>query len=82
MRTKFDKCECCGGPVRSRRVTVDLRRGERLYVFYNVPIGVCTKCGERYYPGPVLETLDEFASKAMNGAKKISVPTFDLAEAM
>lgn len=82
MRTKFDKCEYCHGHVRSRKVTVDLRRGKRLYVFYNVPVGVCTKCGERYYPGPVLEALDEFASQAMNGAKRISVPTFDLAQAL
>jgi YgiT-type zinc finger domain-containing protein len=82
MKTKFDKCEYCHGPVRSRKVTVDLRRGERLYVFYNVPVGVCAKCGERYYPGPVLETLDELAAQAMNGAKRISVPTYDLADAL
>jgi YgiT-type zinc finger domain-containing protein len=79
MKAKFDKCECCGGDVRSRRVTVDLRRGDRLFVFYHVPVGVCSKCGERYYPGPVLERLDELASHGMNGAKRLSVPTFDLA---
>ncbi|MFH0983376.1 MAG: YgiT-type zinc finger protein [Planctomycetota bacterium] len=75
---KFDACENCGGPVRERRVTVDLRRGERLYVFYGVPVGVCTKCGERYYPGVVLERLDELAEHGMNG-KKLTVPTFDFA---
>jgi YgiT-type zinc finger domain-containing protein len=76
---KFDACEICGGRVRERRVTVDLRRGERLYIFYRVPIGVCGKCGERYYPGPVLERLDELAEHGMNGTKRLSVPTFDLA---
>lgn len=76
---KFDACEICGGDVRERRVTVDLRRGQRLYVFYRVPIGVCRKCGERYYPGPVLERLGELAEHGMNGAKRLSVPTFDLA---
>ncbi len=76
---RFDSCEVCGGPVRERRVTVDLRRGERLYVFYAVPVGVCRKCGERYYSGPVLERLDELAEHGMNGAKRLSVPTFDFA---
>ena len=76
---KFDACEICGGPVRERRVTVDLRRGERLCVFYRVPVGLCAKCGERYYPGPVLERLDELAEHGMNGSKKLSVPTFDFA---
>jgi YgiT-type zinc finger domain-containing protein len=79
MIQKFDRCEYCDGLVRARRVTVDLRRGNKLYVFYNVPIGVCTRCGERYYPGPILERLDELAAHGMNGAKRMSVPTLDLA---
>ena len=77
---KYDRCEQCDGVVRSRRVTVDLRRGDKLYVFRNVPIGVCSRCGERYYPGPLLEKLDEIAKHAVNGAKTVRVPTFDFAE--
>jgi len=76
---KFDACEHCNGKVRTRRVIVDLRRGARLYIFRNVPVGVCSKCGERYYPGPVLEQLDEIAQHAVNGAKTIKVPAFDYA---
>ena len=76
----FDSCEFCGGPVRSRRVTVDLRRGDKLAVFERVPVGVCTKCGERYYPGLLLERLDEIAEHASNGAKSLRVPTFDFRE--
>ncbi|MCK4341542.1 MAG: YgiT-type zinc finger protein [Phycisphaerae bacterium] len=78
---KYDTCEYCDGTVRSRRVTVDLRRGERLYVFHNVPLGVCSKCGERYYPGRVLEQLDEIAEHGLVGAKTVRVPTFDYKEA-
>jgi YgiT-type zinc finger domain-containing protein len=74
---KFDACESCRGNVRERKVTVDLRRGKRLFVFYHVPIGVCTRCGERYYPGPVLERLNEVAQHGMSGAKKLSVPALD-----
>jgi hypothetical protein len=60
---------------------VDLRRKNQLYVFYKVPVGVCTKCGERYYPGPVLEQLDELAQHGMPGAKKVSVPTLNYSAA-
>jgi YgiT-type zinc finger domain-containing protein len=77
---KFDPREYCGHPVRQRRVTVDLQRGERLCVFRNVPVGVCSKCGERYYAGGVLEALDELAQHAVSGAKTIRVPTFDYAD--
>lgn len=79
---KYDDCDFCGGRVTSKRVTVDLRRGKKLFVFYSVPIGICRKCGERYYPGPVLEQLDELAQHGMNGAKTVAVPTFDLAKVM
>jgi len=66
--------------VRTRRVTVDLRRGTRLYIFRNVPVGVCANCGVRYYPGPLLEQLDEIAQHAVSGAKTIKVPAFDYAQ--
>ena len=77
---KYDSCEYCGGPVKTRSVTVDLRRRERLCVFYNVPIGVCGQCGERYYPGPILERLDEVAEHGLNGGRTLRVPTFDFAK--
>ena len=80
MNRRFDDCEYCGGGVRGRKVTVDLRRGDELYVFRNVLVGVCTKCGERYYPGPVLERLDELAAHGMKGAKRVSVPVLDMAK--
>ncbi len=77
---KFDPCEYCGSPVRTRRVIVDLRQGENLCVFRNVPVGVCSKCGERYYPGPVLEQLDEITRHGTAGAKTVRVPVVDYGE--
>ncbi len=82
MATTHDKCEYCGGNVRERRVTVDLRVKGKLYVFENVPVGVCQKCGERYYRGPVLERLEELANHKKLFKEKIQVPRFDFAEAM
>ncbi len=82
MATKYDKCEYCGGNVREKRVTVDLRVKGKLYVFENVPVGVCQKCGERYYRGPVLERLEELAGHKELFKEKIQVPRFDFAEAM
>lgn len=77
---KFEACEYCGGSVKARKVTVDVRRGEQLCIFRNVPVGVCSRCGERYYPGRVLEELDELAQHGLEGARTIRVPTFDYAE--
>jgi len=82
MATTHDKCDCCGGNVREKRVTVDMRFKGKLFVFDNVPVGVCQKCGERYYRGPVLERLEELAGHKELFKEKIQVPRFDFAEAM
>jgi YgiT-type zinc finger domain-containing protein len=58
-------------------VTVDLRCGERLFTFHKVPVGVCSRCGERYYPGPLLEQLTELAEHGLEPGRTVEVPTFD-----
>jgi hypothetical protein len=59
-----------------------LRVKGKLYVFENVPVGVCQKCRERYYRGPVLERLEELAGHERLFKEKIQVPRFDFATAM
>lgn len=81
MTAKFDNCDYCGGRVLEKLTTVDLRLKGKLYVFENVPVGICRKCGERYYRGPVLERLEEIASHQDLSKHKIQVPRFDFAEA-
>jgi len=79
---RFDACESCGGPVVEKKVTVDIRRKEGLFVFQNVPVGVCTKCGERFYPGPVLERLNEIAAHRELVKSTVKVPCMDFAEVL
>jgi len=41
---------------------------------------VCSTCGERYYPGPLLEKLDEVAQHAAQGARTVKALAFDYTE--
>jgi YgiT-type zinc finger domain-containing protein len=77
---RFDRCEYCGGAVVGKKVTVDIRRKGELFVFENVPVGVCSGCGERYYTGPVLERLNEIAAHRDTVKSTIKVPYLDFAE--
>lgn len=77
---KYDKCEYCGGPVREKLVTVDYWHKKKLYLFENVPVGVCKKCGERYYPGPVLERFEEIVSHRDMFERWVKVPTFNFSK--
>lgn len=78
----YDPCECCGGKVKEKKVTVDIRRKDELFVFDNVPVGVCSRCGERVYSGPVLERLNEIAAHRELVASTIKVPRLDFAEVL
>ena len=43
-------CEHCNGHVQTRRVEREaLRHKGSFVILENVPIGVCDKCGYRYY---------------------------------
>jgi hypothetical protein len=60
-------------------VTVDIWRGSKLILFENVPVGVCTRCGERYYPGLVLEHLQALAARPRHRRRTLRVPVLDFA---
>ncbi|MFQ5502315.1 MAG: YgiT-type zinc finger protein [Phycisphaerae bacterium] len=53
-------CEHCAGIVRERRVAQEaLRHKGRFIILEDVPIGVCEKCGARYYHASVLRRVAE-----------------------
>ena len=78
---KRDACENCGGSVLSRKARVDHRWKGRLIVVEGVPVGVCRRCGERYYDAAVLRRLDFMARDKRVGARRILVPVADYAPA-
>lgn len=78
---RYGACEC-GGKVIEKLVTVHrLYKGE-LHEFENVPAGVCQRCGQRLYRGPVLIELDRLARSKSNVKKIIKVPVTDYQAAM
>ena len=79
---KYDKCEYCKGSVTEKSVTVNYWHKGKLYLFENVPVGVCHKCGERYYPGPIMERLEEIASHKEIFERTMKVPLFNFDKAM
>lgn len=54
----FADCTFCGGEVREMRIDYDYRRKGQLLIMKNVPAGVCTQCGEKYFKPDVLREMD------------------------
>lgn len=77
---EYDKCEC-GGKVIEKKVRVDYRHGDDIVIFEDVPVGVCMKCGERFYDAKTLKAM-EFLTRSRKKAKKIiSVPVMEFSYA-
>lgn len=77
----MSKCYFCKGKTEIKNIDVDFRWGGKLYIIQNVPVEVCTQCGERYYSVEVSRRLDELIknqkSPAYKPRKVIEVPVFN-----
>ena len=52
-------CEYCDGIITEKRVTLHREINGGYVLVENVPAGVCTKCGTRYYAANVLKIIEE-----------------------
>lgn len=57
------RCEYCDGTVRERIVEREAFKHVSWFVILErVPIGVCDRCGNRYYHASVLRRVDQIAT--------------------
>ncbi len=73
------ECEYCDGVIQQKKVTVEHWYEGKLVIIRDVPVGVCTECGERYYEAATLEQLDAIARESESAAERISVPVMAFA---
>ncbi len=56
-------CEYCEGTVRERVVKREaFKHKDGFVILEEVPIGVCDRCGNRYYSAQILELVDAIAT--------------------
>ena len=76
----MSKCYFCGGKTEIKNVIVDFRWEDQLFVVENVPVEICSQCGERYYSAKVSKKLDDLvkkhSSKSGKPRKVLEVPVF------
>ena len=73
-----ETCECCGGPIVERRVTLHRKVKGSYVLIEDVPAGVCTECGMRYYAANVLKTIEETVRGRIKAQREIVVPVYSL----
>jgi YgiT-type zinc finger domain-containing protein len=58
------RCEYCDGTVQERVVEREaFKHRDGFVILENVPVGVCNKCGYRYYHSSLLHRVEEISTK-------------------
>ena len=75
---KGETCEYCGGPIVEKRVTLHRKAQGQYVLIENVPAGVCTQCGMRYYAANVLKLIEEKVRGRRQAEREVRVPVYSL----
>jgi YgiT-type zinc finger domain-containing protein len=73
-----ETCEYCGGPIVEKRVTLHRKVKGKYVLIENVPAGVCTQCGMRYFTANVLKTVEERIRGRKPAEREVVVPVYAL----
>jgi YgiT-type zinc finger domain-containing protein len=69
------RCEYCSGTVREKSVEREAFRHKNGFVILeNLVIGVCDKCGNRYYSAEVLHRVFDIASGKITPERTEQIP--------
>lgn len=78
MIKKYSDCFYCGGIVKERLMSREVRWEGKLFIFENVNIGVCTQCGEKVLKPKVAKAIDRIIQEQKKPKKTIQVPVYSL----
>ena len=69
------RCEYCDGIVQEKVVEQEaFKHRDGFVILENAPIGVCSKCGHRYYHATLLHQIDDIAARKRSPERTVLVP--------
>ncbi len=71
---KYGDCSFCGGEVNNDKAELDYRYKGKLYIFKDVPVGICQQCGEKYLTAKVAKEIERKIQTKQKWDKTICVP--------
>jgi YgiT-type zinc finger domain-containing protein len=76
MTKKYSDCFYCGGVVEEQLVPRELRWQGQLFIFENVPMGVCTQCREKFLKPEVAKAIDRVLREQRKPTRTMQVPVY------
>ena len=71
---KYGDCSFCGGEVKSDTVELDYRYKGELYIFQDMPAGVCQQCSEKYLAAKVSKEVERRIQTKGTWDRTVRVP--------
>ena len=71
-------CEYCTGTITEKVVTLHRKVSDHYVLIENIPAGVCTKCGTRYFAAEVLKAIEESIHGHRKADRQEIVPIYIL----
>jgi len=82
MAHDYAPCSLCGGEVIPKLIQYEYHWEEKLFVFEDVPAGVCRQCGEIYFTAEVVKAMEKVVLRDLEPKRMIQVPVFSYPEAV
>ena len=76
MTKHYSDCFYCGGAVEERRLPREVRWQEQLFIFEDVPMGVCIQCGEKVLRPEVAKSIDRVLHDQKQPTRMLQVPVY------
>ncbi|MBI1929202.1 YgiT-type zinc finger protein [Candidatus Poribacteria bacterium] len=76
MTNEYSDCYYCGGVVKEKRMPRELRWQGQLFICEDVPMGVCTQCGEKVLKPEVAKAIDLVLHEKKKPTRTIEVPVY------
>lgn len=76
MSMTYSDCFYCGGAVEERRLPREVRWQGQLFIFENVPLGVCVQCGEKFIKPEVAKSIDRILQEQPQPTRTLQVPVY------
>lgn len=73
-----EQCEYCDGPIVEKIIDLPRKLGGKYVLIRNVPVGVCRKCGTKYYGANILKTIESSVHGRRKAEKEISMLVYSL----
>ena len=73
-----DHCEYCNGLIKEKNTEMTRKVKGKHVLIENVPTGVCTECGTRYYTANVLNSIEETLRGRRKAKREVRVPVYSL----